>query len=71
MADTPREKTRSNWWILALVAVVVLAAVVWWSVTRSGEEIGGSISMGETTAAPADSAYGPSPLVPEQAQPPE
>ena len=68
MADTPRETTRSNWLWLMLLAAVVLAAVIWWSATRSGEEIGGSISMGDSTAAPAESAQGASEAVPEQTQ---
>ena len=68
MADTPRETTRNNWLWLVLIAAVALAAVIWWSATRSGEEIGGSISAHESTAAPAESAQGASEAVPAETQ---
>ena len=68
MADTPRGTTRNNWLWLALIAAVVLGAVLWWSATRSGEEIGGSISAHESTAASAETAQGASEAVPEQTQ---
>lgn len=68
MADTPREKTRSNWiWLLA-AAAVILAAVVWWSSTHRGEDIGGQISMHESSGAAAESADGASEAVPAQTQ---
>ncbi|MGE5567158.1 MAG: hypothetical protein ACM3YN_13520 [Parcubacteria group bacterium] len=47
MADTPQGKTRSNWWILGLVALVVLAGVIFFY-ARNGEERGGSLSAGES-----------------------
>lgn len=68
MADTPRETTRNNWLWLVLLAAVALAAVVWWSATRSGEEIGGSISAGDSTAASAQTAQGASEAVPVETQ---
>jgi cytochrome c-type biogenesis protein CcmH/NrfF len=68
MADTPREKTRGNWiWLLA-AAAVILAAVVWWSSTRRGEDIGGSLSMDESSGASAETAQGASEAVPAQTQ---
>jgi len=70
MADTPRGKTRSNWWLLGLVALVIAVAVAYISMTRRGEDVGGSLSMHESSAAPAESAMGPGAAVPEQAQDP-
>ena len=68
MADTPRETTRNNWLWLVLVAAVVLAGVIWWSATHRGEDIGGSISMHESSGASAQTAQGASEAVPEQTQ---
>ena len=68
MADTPRRTTRSYWLWLVLIAAVVLAAVIWWSATRSGEDSGGSISMGDSTAASAQTAQGASEAVPVETQ---
>ena len=68
MADTPRETPRNNWLWLGLVAAVVLAGVIWWSATHRGEDIGGSISMDDSTAASAETAQGASEAVPEQTQ---
>jgi len=70
MADTPRQTTRSNWWVLILLAAVILGAVIWWSATHRGEDIGGQLSMHESSGAAAESAMGPSAAVPEQAQDP-
>ncbi|MGE5565280.1 MAG: hypothetical protein ACM3YN_03850 [Parcubacteria group bacterium] len=58
MADTPQGKTRSNWWILGLVALVVLAAVIFFY-ARNGEERGGSLSAGQTTGAPPAQSQNP------------
>lgn len=57
MADTPQGKTRSNWWVLALVALVVLGAVIFFF-ARNGEERGGSLSAGETVPSQADATTG-------------
>ena len=61
MADSPRTTTRKNWLWLVLVAAVVLAAVIWWSATRRGEDIGGQIAMdsanmADTVAPPGEPA---------------
>jgi hypothetical protein len=69
MADTPQGKTRSNWWILGLVALVVLAGVIFFY-ARNGEERGGSLSAAETTGAHSESAEGPSAAVPPQSRNP-
>lgn len=69
MADTPQGKTRSNWWMLGLVALAVLAGVIFFY-ARNGEERGGSLSAGDTTQAHAQSADGPSAAVPAQPQNP-
>ena len=68
MADTPRETTRNNWLWLVLLAAVILAAVTWWSTTHRGEDSGGSISMGDSTAASAQTAQGASEAVPVETQ---
>lgn len=63
MVDTPQGKTRSNWWILGLVALVVLVGVTFFY-ARNGEERGGSLSASDTTQAHSQSADGPSAAVP-------
>ena len=68
MADTPRETTRNNWLWLVLLAAVILAAVTWWSTTHRGEDSGGSISMGDSTAASTETAQGASDAVPVETQ---
>ncbi|HYG26617.1 MAG TPA: hypothetical protein VD906_06910 [Caulobacteraceae bacterium] len=68
MADTPRQTTKNNWvWLLA-VAAVILAAVVWWSATNRGEDIGGELSAHESSGASAETAQGASEAVPAQTQ---
>jgi len=57
MADTPQGKTRSNWWVLGLLAVVILAGVLFFAV-RNGEERGGSLSAGHTTSTPTNPKAG-------------
>jgi hypothetical protein len=69
MADTPREKTRSNWWVLGVLAVIALIAVIYYG-QRNTETLGGSLSAGETTQAHAQSTQGPSAAVPAQSQNP-
>lgn len=59
MADTPRGATRSNWLWLIIVAVVALGAIIWWSSTHRGEDIGGQIAMESADmgdSAPTDAA---------------
>lgn len=68
MADTPRGTTRNNWIWLILLAAVVLAGVIWWSATRRGEDIGGQLSMHESSGASAEIAQGASEAVPAQTQ---
>jgi hypothetical protein len=57
MADTPQGKTRSNWWILGLVALVVIIGVIVFY-ARNGEERGGSLSAGESVSTPANPKAG-------------
>ena len=59
MADSPRQTTRNNWLWLVLAAAVILAAVIWWSATHRGEDIGGQIAMDSADMAdtvPTDTA---------------
>jgi len=69
MADTPRGQTRSNWWILGLLALVILAGVIFFAM-RNGEERGGSLSAGETVQAHSQTAQGSSAAIPPQSQNP-
>ncbi len=62
MADTPQGKTRSNWWILGLAALVVLAGVIFFY-ARNGEERGGSPAAAATPRAHSQRAPGARPGV--------
>ncbi|HEX6866901.1 MAG TPA: hypothetical protein VF122_06690, partial [Caulobacteraceae bacterium] len=59
--DSPRQTTRKNWLWLVLVAAVVLAAVIWWSATQRGEDIGGQIAMDSADMADTAPTDAPSP----------